>query len=97
MSIVVNWIGHQFGHQRCTHHAALLAELEQLPPLPPTSITTKRPISMWTPAPQIVQVGSIECLLCRGCGVLAWRGSTVFNHDSNAAYCFECTPVALSA
>jgi hypothetical protein len=29
-------------HQLCTHHAALLAELDELPPLPPTPIKATR-------------------------------------------------------
>jgi hypothetical protein len=29
-------------HQRCTHHAALLAELDELPPLPSTPLPVKR-------------------------------------------------------
>jgi hypothetical protein len=29
-------------HQQCTHHAALLAEFDELPPLPPTPIKPTR-------------------------------------------------------
>ncbi|MFL5064516.1 MAG: hypothetical protein ACJ8ED_07660 [Xanthobacteraceae bacterium] len=49
-------------------------------------------------APQVVQVGGIECLKCRRCGVIGWRGSIVFEKDRNAAFCFECSgAVAVAA
>ncbi len=45
--------------------------------------------------PQVVQVGSVECLKCRGCGSIAWRGSIVFDKDPDAAYCFDCKAVEI--
>jgi hypothetical protein len=79
-------------HQRCTHHSALLAEVGQLPPLPAAPVTA---IDAAGDGPLVCMVGTIECLTCRRCGVLAWRGSCVFDHDPNAAFCYECAAVAL--
>lgn len=40
--------------------------------------------------PLVLMVGTIECLTCRRCGVICWRGSIVFDRDPNAASCYDC-------
>ncbi len=48
------------------------------------------PVTDGTDGTELVQVGTMECLQCKRCGVLAWRGSIVFDKDPNAAYCSDC-------